>query len=76
MDIQHRIKTLSEQHQRLDNSTSKLEKELAKFPDDVDLQNKLRDLKKKKLSVRDELNALYKQDLEDSERFDFSEWDR
>lgn len=76
MTIEDQILRLAEQHKRLDESTNKLEKEAAKYPDDADLQSKLKDLKKKKLTVRDELALLHKQQYEQSQLFNFEDYDR
>jgi uncharacterized protein YdcH (DUF465 family) len=50
------IDRLTEQHNRLHASVEKLEKEHTQFPQDSDISNKLSELKKKKLQVKDALN--------------------
>jgi len=50
------IDRLTEQHNRLHVSVEKLEKEHTQFPQDSDISNKLSELKKKKLQVKDALN--------------------
>ena len=76
MNIGDQILRLTEQHKRLDESTNKLEKEAEKYPDNADLQSKLKDLKKKKLTVRDELALLHKQEYEQLQLFEFEDYDR
>lgn len=57
MDLEDRILYLEDRHTRLSRSTDKLEGEL-KQQFDSDKNEKLKELKKLKLSVRDELEDL------------------
>lgn len=57
MDLEDRILYLEDRHTRLSRSTDKLEGEL-KQQFDSDKDEKLKELKKLKLSVRDELEDL------------------
>jgi hypothetical protein len=57
MDLEDRILYLEDRHRRLDQSTSKLEGEL-KGDFDSAKEQKLKELKKLKLSVKDELEDL------------------
>lgn len=57
MDLEDRILYLEDRHRRLDQSTSKLEGEL-KQEFDTAKEAKLKELKKLKLSVKDELEDL------------------
>lgn len=57
MDLEDRILYLEDRHARLSRSTDKLEGEL-KQQFDSDKNEKLKELKKLKLSVRDELEDL------------------
>lgn len=75
MSIDQQIQRLEEQHKRLDASTDHLERQLAATYD-ADTERKLRDLKKKKLAVRDELNMLHRQQFESATAFQFEDWDR
>ena len=57
MDLEDRILYLEDRHARLSKSTDKLEGEL-KNEFDSDKEQKLKELKKLKLSIRDELEDL------------------
>ena len=57
MDLEDRILYLEDRHRRLSKSTDKLEGEL-KQQYDSDKEQKLQELKKLKLSVKDELTDL------------------
>ena len=75
MDLESRIRYLEEQHRRLDLATSQLETKR-----DVDRSDKTKldlvELKKKKLTVRDELAALRKELYENQFELNFSDYDR
>tara|TARA_R110002074_G_scaffold393612_1_gene580220 strand:- start:1340 stop:1546 length:207 start_codon:yes stop_codon:yes gene_type:complete len=53
-----RIANLHDQHQRLDNAVTELEKIIST---EADIEFKIHDLKKKKLSVKDEITFLERQ---------------
>ena len=53
-----RIANLHDQHQRLDNAVTELEKIISTV---ADIEFKIHDLKKKKLSVKDEITFLERQ---------------
>ena len=60
-----RIANLHDQHQRLDNAVTELEKIIST---EADIEFKIHDLKKKKLAVKDEIAF-----LESQQSFDFME---
>jgi len=70
------IDRLTEQHNRLHASVEKLEKEHEQFPDDTEIKNRLMDLKKKKLQVKDNINQLMREEYKSREQFNFEEYDR
>ena len=76
MNIKDRIKYLTDQHERLDLSTTDLESKLNATPGDSIVALNLAELKRKKLSVKDELAHLMKSDHADQESFDFYDYDR
>ena len=76
MNNKDRIKYLTNQHERLDLSTTELESKLALTPSDTKLSQNLAELKRKKLKVKDELAHLIKSDYADQESFDFHDYDR
>lgn len=61
----NRIANLHDQHKRLDNAITELEKITST---EADIEFKIRDLKKKKLAVKDEIVF-----LESQQSFDFME---
>jgi uncharacterized protein YdcH (DUF465 family) len=56
MNIQ--VNRLQDQHNRLDDETTAIEKELMQWPFDEGTMKKLSELKKKKLIVKDKLQQL------------------
>jgi len=46
---------LKEKHDRLDKATTELQTQLELFPDDTEIQRNLKELKIRKLQVKDEL---------------------
>ena len=76
MNIKDRIKYLTDQHERLDLSTTAQESKLNATPSNSIVALNLVELKRKKLNVKDELAHLIKSDHADQESFDFYEYDR
>ena len=75
MNNKERIKFLIDQHARLDASTTELELKLKLSPQKVQLASHLAELKRKKLSIKDDLVELERSELEDQETFDFHNYD-
>ena len=73
MNNKDRINFLIDQHSRLDTSTTELESKLTLHPHDSVLAQNLADLKRKKLSVKDELTELERSEANAQETFDFQE---
>ena len=71
MNNKDRIDFLIDQHARLDTSTTELESKLTLHPNDSVLAQNLADLKRKKLSVKDDLTALEHSETVAQETFDF-----
>ena len=74
MNNKDRIDFLIDQHARLDTSTTELESKLTLHPNDSVLAQNLADLKRKKLSVKDELTELERSEANAQETFDFQEY--
>ena len=51
----HNMTNLKEKHDRLDKATTELQTQLELFPDDTGIQRNLKELKIRKLQVKDEL---------------------
>jgi len=75
MNNRDRINFLIEQHARLDASTTELELELQLSPQKVQLASHLAELKRKKLSIKDDLVELERSELEAQETVDFHNYD-
>tara|TARA_R110000782_G_scaffold161356_2_gene253380 strand:+ start:1787 stop:2014 length:228 start_codon:yes stop_codon:yes gene_type:complete len=73
MNNKDRINYLTSQHTRLDTSTTELESKLTLRPNDTVLAQNLVELKRKKLSVKDELTELERSEANAQETFDFQE---
>ena len=71
MNNKERIKFLIDQHARLDASTTELELKLQLSPQKVLLAQNLVELKRKKLSVKDDLTELERSEANNQETFDF-----
>ena len=74
MNNKDRINFLIDQHSRLDTSTTELESKLTLRPNDPVLAQNLVELKRKKLSVKDELTELERSEANAQETFDFQEY--
>ena len=73
MNNRERITVLEEQHKRLDNAVAELEK-LRETDRTEDMKFKITDLKKKKLSIKDEITLLQRDENNKQETFDFGEY--
>ena len=73
MNNRERITVLEEQHKRLDNAVAELEK-LRETDRTEDTKFKITDLKKKKLSIKDEITLLQRDENNKQETFDFGEY--
>ena len=71
MNNKDRINFLINQHSRLDASTTELESKLTLHPNNSVLAQNLVELKRKKLSVKDDLTELERSEANNQETFDF-----
>lgn len=54
----HNMTNLKEKHERLDKATTELQAQLELFPDDIEIQRNLKELKIKKLQIKDQLENI------------------